>query len=106
MDITDIIIENIEAALEESGETLSTETIENIARWVNGTVDNRELVSPTPPSPLVFELEETKRKHDKEILDIEIREDRIRKEYEEEIRILKKRLRNAQDAQDRIDYFP
>ncbi len=100
MDITDIIIENIEAALEESGETLSTETIENIARWVNGTVDNRELVSPTPPSPLVFELEETKRKHDKEILDIETEECRIREDYKEQIRILKNKLRNLQDKYD------
>lgn len=100
MDITDIIIENIEQALEESGETLSTETIRNIARWVNGTVDNRELLYPTPPSPLIFELEEIKRKHDREILDIEISERRIKEEYKEEIRILKNRLRNAQD---RID---
>ncbi len=96
MDITDIIIENIEAALEESGETLCKETIENIARWVNGTVDNRELLYPTPPSPLIFELEETKRKHDKEILDMETEERRIREEYKEEIRILKNRLRNLQ----------
>ena len=75
MDMHDILVEAAKEALEEIGETLSDEGIGNIVCWIEGCYENRELLSAPVENPLVYEIEEIKRKHKREIEERERVED-------------------------------
>jgi len=87
----DIFEEAIREALEESGVTLDNDVIENIAAWVYGCYDNRELCIGPVENPMIHQMDELERSHKRDIERMEQKEQEMREKIKDVRRAARRR---------------
>lgn len=72
----DFLFDAVKESLEESGETLTDDAIDNVVAWVQGCYENKSQMmgDPVDSSSVTSEIDQLKRDHKREIDELEKRE--------------------------------